>query len=67
MTEKAATFPIRGVIEGYYGKPWTFEQRCDLLGFMQEHGMNSYFYAAKYDAYHRERWAELYRQETWRS
>jgi hyaluronoglucosaminidase len=63
MTEKAATFPIRGVIEGYYGKPWTFEQRCDLLGFMQEHGMNSYFYAAKYDAYHRERWAELYRQE----
>ncbi|MCE5343298.1 MAG: protein O-GlcNAcase [Eubacteriales bacterium] len=56
-------FEIRGVIEGYYGKPWTFRQRCDLLDFLQAHGMNSYFYAAKYDAYHRERWAELYQPE----
>ena len=57
------SFPIRGVIEGYYGKPWTGDQRCDLFAFMQAQGMNSYFYAAKYDAYHRERWQELYRPD----
>ncbi len=57
------TFAIRGVIEGYYGKPWTFGQRCELLTRLHVLGMNSYFYAAKYDAYHRERWAELYQPE----
>jgi len=57
------SFPIRGVIEGYYGKPWTGDQRCDLFTFMRAQGMNSYFYAAKYDAYHRERWQELYRPD----
>jgi hypothetical protein len=48
---------------GYYGKPWTGDQRCDLFALMQAQGMNSYFYAAIYDAYHRERWRELYRPD----
>ena len=25
-------FAIRGVIEGFYGKPWTHEQRLDSSG-----------------------------------
>ncbi|MDD3212724.1 MAG: protein O-GlcNAcase [Eubacteriales bacterium] len=62
-TEDVCGFQIRGVIEGFYGKPWTFQQRCELLARMQLLGMNSYFYAAKFDAYHRERWAELYQPE----
>jgi hypothetical protein len=27
------SFGIRGVIEGFYGKPWTHEERIDMLTF----------------------------------
>ena len=27
-------FAIRGVIEGFYGNPWTHEQRLDCIRFI---------------------------------
>ncbi|NGQ94371.1 beta-N-acetylglucosaminidase [Brevibacillus sp. SYP-B805] len=57
MTD-AAAFPVRGVIEGFYGKPWTQAERLDMLHFMAQHGFNAYFYAPKDDPYLRERWQE---------
>lgn len=50
------SFPIRGVVEGYYGKPLSFGQRKDLFAFMKECRMNFYIYAPKDDLYHREKW-----------
>lgn len=52
--------PLRGVIEGFYGTPWTHEYRKDLFAFMGENKMNAYIYAPKSDAKHREQWRELY-------
>ena len=49
------SFPIRGVVEGYYGKPLSFGQRKDLFAFMKECRMNFYIYAPKDDLYHRDR------------
>ncbi|MFI9596323.1 beta-N-acetylglucosaminidase domain-containing protein [Nonomuraea sp. NPDC052265] len=46
---KSAGFAVRGVIEGFYGRPWSHEQRLDLLGFLGERGMNTYVYAPKAD------------------
>src|ERR1051326_1462981 len=54
------SFPERGVVEGFYGKPWTQQDRLDILRFEGEHGMNVYYYAPKDDPYHRKRWREPY-------
>ncbi|GAA4704909.1 protein O-GlcNAcase [Brevibacillus fulvus] len=51
-------FSIRGVIEGFYGTPWSHADRLSMLAFMGEQGFNSYFYSPKDDPYLRERWYE---------
>src|SRR5690554_4362761 len=53
-------FALRGVIEGFYGQPWTHAQRLSLMDFLAGHGYNLYVYAPKDDPYHRERWREPY-------
>ena len=55
---ETGTFTIRGVIEGFYGKPWSQEERLDMLRFLSRHGFNAYFYAPKDDPYLRERWQQ---------
>uniref|UniRef100_W8B950 Bifunctional protein NCOAT n=1 Tax=Ceratitis capitata TaxID=7213 RepID=W8B950_CERCA len=54
---------ICGVIEGFYGRPWTTEQRKDLFRKMKKWGMDSYVYAPKDDYKHRAYWRELYTVE----
>lgn len=54
------SFRYRGIIEGYYGEPWSFESRKDLANFMSKHRLNTYMYAPKSDPYHRVKWNELY-------
>ena len=58
-----AGFASRGVIEGFYGPPWSHQDRLDMLRFMGRVGMNVYFYAPKDDPFHRERWREPYPAE----
>lgn len=52
-----------GVLEGFYGTPWTHESRLDMVRFMGEVGMDSYFYAPKDDPYHRAKWRLPYTGE----
>ncbi|XP_067618592.1 protein O-GlcNAcase [Eurosta solidaginis] len=54
---------ICGVIEGFYGRPWTTEQRKDLFRKLKKWGMDSYVYAPKDDYKHRAYWRELYTVE----
>ena len=44
--------PSRGIVEGYYGAPWSFEARCSIFRFMGRNKMNTYIYAPKDDPYH---------------
>ena len=53
-------FAVRGIIEGFYGNPWTVDERRRLLSALSDRGMNSYFYGPKDDPFHRDRWDELY-------
>ena len=53
-------FAMRGVIEGFYGPPWSHQDRLDILRFEGKVGMNAYFYAPKDDPFHRERWRDPY-------
>ncbi|TCN27510.1 beta-N-acetylglucosaminidase domain-containing protein [Mesobacillus foraminis] len=57
------TMPIRGSIEGFYGAPWSHEDRLSQISFYGEHKMNSYIYAPKDDPYHREKWKVPYPEE----
>nr|CAG4647690.1 EOG090X01OH [Moina brachiata]SVE92862.1 EOG090X01OH [Moina brachiata] len=52
-----------GVVEGFYGRPWTLDQRKDLFIKLREWGMNSYLYAPKDDYKHRAYWRDLYSVE----
>lgn len=54
---------ICGVVEGFYGRPWTTEQRKDLFLKLKRWGMDSYVYAPKDDYKHRAYWRELYTVE----
>ncbi|CAB3372754.1 Hypothetical predicted protein [Cloeon dipterum] len=54
---------VCGVVEGFYGRPWTSEQRKDLFVKMKKWGMDSYLYAPKDDYKHRAYWRELYSVE----
>ena len=58
-----ADTPIRGFIEGYYGIPWTNEDRMSLMKFGGEFKMTSYIFAPKDDLYHTRKWRELYPEE----
>lgn len=51
---------LRGVVEGFYGTPWSHEARRDMMRFMKKHRMNVYLYGPKDDVYHRARWSEPY-------
>lgn len=44
--------PYRGVVEGYYGAPWSFESRLALLRFFGRNKMNVYIYGPKDDEFH---------------
>ncbi|SEE18488.1 hyaluronoglucosaminidase [Streptomyces sp. 2224.1] len=52
--------PLRGVIEGFYGTPWSHEARLDQLDFYGEHKMNIYVYSPKDDPYLRAKWRDPY-------
>uniref|UniRef100_A0A914XDK7 GH84 domain-containing protein n=1 Tax=Plectus sambesii TaxID=2011161 RepID=A0A914XDK7_9BILA len=54
---------VCGVVEGFYGRPWTTEQRRHLFGRQQALGMNAYLYAPKDDLKHRAQWRDLYTPE----
>lgn len=58
--EDSPSVLLRGVIEGFYGVAWTVRFRLDLLEFMGKYKLNTYIYAPKDDAKHRERWRAAY-------
>ena len=60
---QAIPIPLRGVVEGFYGTPWTFEDRADIIDFCRQNNLNSYVYAPKDDPYHREKWRTPYPAE----
>lgn len=43
---------FRGVVEGFYGTPWSHEARMRQLEFYGKNKMNTYIYGPKDDPYH---------------
>ncbi len=57
--------PIRGYLEGYYGRLLSWQERGRVLQALAHHGMNTYCYAPKEDACHRLAWRTSY-PDAWR-
>lgn len=51
---------LAGVVEGFYGKPWSADERVELFDWMAAWGLDTYLYAPKDDLHHRALWREPY-------
>lgn len=58
-----ASFKIRGVIEGFYGTPWSHEQRLKGLDFFADCNMNHFMLAPKDDPWQRFDWRVPFKSE----
>ncbi|MEG2290785.1 MAG: beta-N-acetylglucosaminidase domain-containing protein [Clostridium sp.] len=58
-----ADVAYRGFIEGYYGNPWSNEDRAELMKYGGDYKLNQYIFAPKDDPYHNQKWRELYPAE----
>src|SRR5262245_55193511 len=54
------TWHIGGIIEGFYGRPWSWDERADVMRFCHERGMTHYVDAPKNDPKHRDAWRDHY-------
>ena len=50
----------RGLVEGYYGNPYSEADRMGLFKMFGEMKMNVYIYGPKDDKYHKDKWREEY-------
>ncbi|HWP67388.1 MAG TPA: beta-N-acetylglucosaminidase domain-containing protein [Candidatus Limnocylindria bacterium] len=55
----AARF-MTGVVEGYYGRPWTHEARRDVIRFLGAKRLTTFVYGPKNDPFHRDEWRTPY-------
>jgi beta-N-acetylglucosaminidase len=54
---------IRGVLEGFYGRPWSWDERVAVARWCAERGMPDSVWAPKDEPVHRERWREPWPDE----
>jgi hyaluronoglucosaminidase len=47
-----------GIVEGFFGIPWSWEERSANAAFLAAHGFRFHLYAPKADPYLRKRWQE---------
>jgi len=50
--------PELGIVEGFFGLPWTWEERRETVAFLAPHGFSFYLYAPKADPWLRRSWQE---------
>lgn len=51
---------MRGIIEGFYGQPWSQEARLAVIEFAGRHGFDTYVYAPKDEPKQRRDWRQPY-------
>ena len=54
-----------GIIEGFFGQPWSWEDRADHADFLAAHGYTFYIYAPKSDPYLRKDWRTDWPETHW--
>ena len=49
---------LTGIVEGFYGRQWSWADRHGYVEFLARHGLNSYLYCPKGDPFLRKRWTQ---------
>lgn len=57
-------FAIRGIIEGFYGPPWSDEARLDMIDFAARNRFNTFLYSPKDDPCLRQHWRDPFDNES---
>jgi hyaluronoglucosaminidase len=57
---------LAGVIEGFYGRTWSFETRLAYADYLADAGLNTYIYCPKGDLHLRRCWQDEWPNEHWR-
>ncbi|MCU0728914.1 MAG: protein O-GlcNAcase, partial [Sphingopyxis sp.] len=52
-----------GIIEGYFGRAWTWKERADVVSLLAPAGYRFFHYAPKIDALLRRNWRQLYDEQ----
>jgi len=60
LIEDYSDLQYRGIVEGYYGYPYSIESKQELMRFFMRYKMNTYLYGAKSDPYHSGFWRDPY-------
>jgi hyaluronoglucosaminidase len=55
--------PELGLIEGFFGRPWSWADRREAVRFLAPHGYLFYLYAPKADSYLRRDWQQSYPED----
>ena len=61
--DPGVAFAVSGIIEGFYGPPWSWDVRAEVMAWCHGRGMGVYLYAPKDDPRHRQHWREPYSPE----
>jgi len=56
--------PYLGLIEGFFGRTWSFAERQDYASFLKRQGYHFYIYAPKNNPYLRKSWQQECPTET---
>ena len=59
----SASVPFVGVIEGFFGQSWSWDERTAYASFLRTHGYSFYIYAPKDEPFLRKRWSEPFPAE----
>jgi hypothetical protein len=54
------TAPELGIVEGFFGRAWSWAERAEAVAFLGPRGYGFYLYAPKADPYLRRRWRDPY-------
>ncbi|MDO8862331.1 beta-N-acetylglucosaminidase domain-containing protein [Haliea sp. E1-2-M8] len=57
---------LTGVVEGFYGRPWSQQLRLEYAQILRQLGLNSYLYAPKADPFLRKQWQCDWPATEWR-
>ena len=56
---------LSGVIEGFYGRTWSYETRRAYADYLARAGLNACLYSPKADPFLRKQWQQPWPQEQW--
>ncbi|ROQ19733.1 beta-N-acetylglucosaminidase [Marinimicrobium koreense] len=59
--------PPLGIIEGFFGRTWSWAARTDMVHFLARQGYNFYLYAPKADPHLRRHWQTPWPEDEWRA